>query len=317
MNMRILAVVAAGFLLTGAGRFAGEGERFSAHTIYRQRRVAVPKPAMPRAEHVVHDQPRAVAPHVDERGARISAPAAAAPPAHHAEVVRSAQFTRGVTRVERTEVVPNRYFWHNDGGIRYSHFYDGRNHWYGFYHGPTFYWTRFHHNRWWWFDAHFGRWVFWWDGFWWWPGPGGLAYVYVDNAYYPYEGAGVTVQNPETMPAPASVPAPGQGAEAVSPDGRRMVEISGADGQAFLYDKTVTPPSYLMYLGKGASKVRYSGGTGGAPLQILVEFKDDTFALFDADGKSQKAAVTAAAPEGEAPPAPDSIPPPPDSAPGQ
>jgi hypothetical protein len=65
------------------------------------------------------------------------------------------------------------------------------------------------------------------------------------------------------------------------------------------------------------SKVRYSGGTAAAPLQILVEYKDDTFAMFDADGNSQKSAVQAAESKEAAPAVPDSIPAQPTSAPGQ
>ncbi len=96
-----------------------------------------------------------------------------------------------------------------------------------------------------------------------------------------------------------------------------MVQVFGADGQAFLYDKTSTPPTFLKYLGQGVSKVRFSGGTAGAPVQILVEFKDDTFALFDANGNSQSASVKSEESTSTPPPAPDSIPPAPTSAPGQ
>jgi hypothetical protein len=66
------------------------------------------------------------------------------------------------------------------------------------------------------------------------------------------------------------------------------------------------------------TQVRFSGGTAGAPSQILVEYKDNTFALFDADGNSQSSAVQAEGATAPAPPeTPDSIPPPPTSAPGQ
>jgi len=40
----------------------------------------------------------------------------------------------------------------------------------------------------------------------------------------------------------------------------------------------------LKYLGKNAEKVRFSGGKEGAPLRILVDFKDGSFSLFDKDG---------------------------------
>lgn len=96
-----------------------------------------------------------------------------------------------------------------------------------------------------------------------------------------------------------------------------MVQISGSNGDAFLYDNTATPPSFVKFLGTGASKVRFSGGTAGAPLQILVEYKDDTFALFDMDGTSQSSAVKAAEPQAPPLAKPDAIPPMPTSAPGQ
>ena len=294
----------------------GGGRGYSgSHTVYRRQRVSIPRPSMP--SHVVNDRARASYPERDGSGARISQRAAATPPTQHAAVARNAGFAHNMGSLERTEVVPNHYYWHNDGGIRYSHYYDGHYHWYGFYHGPNFYWTRYYGNRWWWFDANLGgRWVFWWDGFWWWAGPGGVPYVYADNSYYPYEDSGVTVEHEEDMPAPASVPAPDKGSTTSSPDGRRMAQVFGSDSQAFLYDKTATPPVFLKYLGQGVSKVRFSGGTAGTPLQVLVEYKDNTFALFDEDGNSQSSAVKSAETK-NTPPIPDSVPPPPNSAPGQ
>src|SRR6185312_3403334 len=218
---------------------------------------------------------------------------------------------------QRTEIVPNRYYWHNDHGVHYSNYYDGHHHWYGFYHGPPFYWTRYYGNYWWWYDPLYARWVFWSNGYWWWPGPGGAPYVYVDNAYYPYSDAGVTIEHVAEQPAPASLPDAGSGSTVNSPDGKRMVQIFGDDAQAFLYDKTETPPKFLRYLGAGAAKVRFSTGAAGTP-QVLVEYKDDTFSLFDQDGNSQSAEVKQEESASPAPPpdTPDSIPPPPTSAPG-
>jgi hypothetical protein len=309
-----LAIFAAALLFVGAGREGGGG-RSSGGSVYRRRRVAVPRTAMPKAQRSVSGKGRAAYPEKDETGARISKPAATAPPAHHADVVRNTGFARNRVQLERTETARNHYYWHNENGMRYSHYYDGRNHWYGFYHGPTFYWTRFYGNLWWWRDPVYSRWVFWGNGFWWWDGPGGVPYVYIDNGYYPYEGAGVTVEHAENQVPPASIPAPDKGSTTASPDGRRMVQVFGSDAQAFVYDKTVSPPTFMKYLGQGVSKVRFSGGTAGAPLQILVEFKDDTFALFDADGNSQSSAIKTDEATG-APPA-AAAPPPPTSAPGQ
>jgi hypothetical protein len=321
MLLATLTIIAAALPLMGRGRGGGGGGGggfgggSSQTKIYRRSRVAVPKPSMP--SHVVSGQGRSAYPERDESGARISKPAATAPPSHHASVVQNTTVVRNIQSQQRGEMTPNHYYWHNEGGMRYSHYYDGHNHWYGFYHGPTFYWTRYYGDRWWWFDGGGARWVFWWDGFWWWPGPGGAAFVYVGGNYYPYESEGVTVEHEETQVPPAAIPAPNPGAASKSPDGRRMVQLTGANGEAFLYDTTTSPPSFVKFLGGNVSKVRYSGGTAGAPLQILVEYKDDTFAMFDADGNSQSSAVQAAEPKLPPLAAPDSIPPMPTSAPGQ
>ncbi|HXT01511.1 MAG TPA: hypothetical protein VN915_12615 [Elusimicrobiota bacterium] len=301
----------------GAAAHGGGGGRSRGSTpIYRQQRVAIPRASMPSPENTVRDQARPVIPRRNESGAPITERRSAVPPSHHAAVVRNEAVVRGIQAQQRTEVVPNRYYWHNDHGVRYSHYYDGRYHWYGFYHGPTFYWTRYYGSRWWWYDPLRLRWVFWWDGFWWWPGPGGVPYVYIDNDYYPYEDNGVTVEHVTEQPAPSSMPEPGSGTTVTSPDGKRMVQIFGAEGQAFLYDKTADPPAFLKYLGQGVSQVRFSA-SGGAT-RILVEYKDNTFALFDQDGDSQSTAVKTEESTTPAPPeTPESIPPPPTSAPGQ
>jgi hypothetical protein len=70
-----------------------------------------------------------------------------------------------------------------------------------------------------------------------------------------------------------------------------MVQVLGSESQAFLYDRTASPPTFLKFLGEGATKVRFLGGTGGAPLQVLVEFEDDTFSLYDENGVSKSAGV--------------------------
>jgi hypothetical protein len=331
----LVLLSASALAVIGAGRGEGGGEGFGrggrgggrsraaaaapngGNTIYRQRRVSVPQIAMPQAQHAVRDQSRPTYPQRDAAGARITQRAAISPPSHHAAVVGNAGIVRGVGRMERNETERNHYYWHNDGGIRYSHYYDGHNHWYGFYHGPSFYWTRYYGDRWWWYDGGAGRWDFWGNGYWWWQGPGGTPYVYMDNAYYPYETAGVTVQSAEVQQSPAVVPAADRGSSTVSPDGARLVQLFGSDGQAFLYDKTASPPKYLKFLAAGVTKVRFSGGASGAPLEILVEFKDDTFAVFDAQGNSRSTAVAPATETGGPPPTPDSIPPPPSAAPGQ
>jgi hypothetical protein len=323
--MKFFLIVAAALAWAGtAGAFGGHegggreggGGGGSSGAVYHRRKVSVPAPSAP--AHGVEGANHVAYPQRDGGGRAISTPAARVPPSHHNEVVRNAAVVHGIEHQRTVENQPNHYYWHTSNGVQYSHYYDGHNHWYGFYHGPTFYWTRYNAGRWWWYDSHVSRWVYWWNGFWWWPGPAGVAYVYVDNNYYPYESEGVTVQNAVVPAAPAAVPEPSAGKNTPSPDGKRSVQVFGDDAQAFLYDTTVTPPKFLKYLGSGVAQARFSGGTAGAPLQVLVEFKDGTFALFDGEGSSQSAAVLSTQ-SGTAPPSdvPDSVPPPPSSAPGQ
>lgn len=306
----------------GGGHSAAPARSFSrpSYTVYRRQHVSIPKTTMPARGEVFRDQNRAVFPQRGTGGPRITQRAAATPPSYHLAVVQNSALVRNIRQQQRNEVIPNHYYWHNDNGIRYSHYYDGKHHWYGFYHGPTFYWTRYHGGRWWWYDVAHTRWDFWGNGYWWWVNPAGAAYVYLDNDYYPYqdEDSGVTVEDAEDQPAPAAVPAPSASGGHDSPDGRRTVQIFGDDAQAFLYDKTTTPPTFMKYLGSGVSQVRYSGGTAGKALQILVQYKDDTFAVFDGDGNSLSSVVESAESANPAPPStPDSIPPPPTTAPGE
>src|SRR5208282_807858 len=43
---------------------------------------------------------------------------------------------------------------------------------------------------------------------------------------------------------------------------------------------------------QNAASVRFSGGSSGRPLEILVNFKDGTFAVFDANGTPVEAPAT-------------------------
>ena len=156
-----------------------------------------------------------------------------------------------IQRREGVETEPLRYYWHGSGDGLYSHYYDGRVHWYGYPYEESFFWMRPYGGLWWTWDARFSRWSYWNDGFWWWPGPGGVQYVFVDNDYYQYDAV---------RRAPAAAPAAtgdGRGAWS-SPDGRRLVEIAGPGNEAILYDKSTSTPSYVKYLGKDVSKVRFS-----------------------------------------------------------
>ena len=99
-----------------------------------------------------------------------------------------------------------------------------------------------------------------------------------------------------------------------SPDGKRLVDITG-DGQAFLYDKTEAgAPKFMKYLGNGAQGVRFSGGTGDEPLRVMLELKGGGFALFD--GAGARVEISKAAQADAPPDTPDEIPPPPESSPG-
>ncbi|MBI2789537.1 MAG: hypothetical protein HYX59_12725 [Elusimicrobia bacterium] len=197
---------------------------------------------------------------------------------------------------------------------RFSHRFDGRVHWYGYPFGASYYWLRPYGGFWWMWDSGYARWVYWHDGFWWWPGPAGARFVQVGGDYYPYETVRRAWQAPSAAP-PAAAPGPWS-----SPDGRRLVEVSGPESQAVLYDKTTDPPSYIRLLGKGARRVRFTSAEKDAPPTIAVELDGGAWALFDHDGRRLDAlkpgAVPAPPPAGEAPPAlPAGLPPPPDDLP--
>ena len=234
---------------------------------------------------------------------------AAAAPSRRVGSGPGAVGVRELTRIERAETEPNHYYWHTENNTTYTHYYTGQDHWYGFYAGPTFYWTQYYGAYWWYYDPYGMRWVYWSNGFWWWPGPGGAYYVYLDDRYYPYEPyRGEAAIRRAYAEAPKEV-------TTLSPDKRRLAQIMGADAEAFLYDNTVAPPNFLKFLGRGVSKVRFTEGGKDEPARILIENKNGTFALFDADGNPQKADAD----KGDAavpPPKPASIPPAPTSAPG-
>ncbi len=177
------------------------------------------------------------------------------------------------------------------------------------YGGPRFHRTRYYGSRWWRHDTHLARWTFWSQGYWWWTGPGRVLYVYGDGDYYPYDSGRVDVARPLVPQAPppsspASTPADNEDQSLKSPDRRREVQIVGPQDEAYLYDLTSGRSTYLNRLGRQVETVRYAGGTQGKPLQILLDFQDGHFELFDANGvllTDQSAAVTE-----HSPPAPPS-----------
>ncbi len=273
----------------GAGPMGGAHVGHSPPVVIHMRQVTVPAPRQPAPSARVQSGVRPIAPPArDASGRPFRGRTATSPPAHSA-VVTNGAVVRSVQSAQRVEVVPNHFFWHDVHGNHFCHFFDGHAHWFGFYWGPAFYWTQWWGGYWWWYDPSYYRWVYWWNGYWWWPGPGGVPYAYVDNNYYPYQevtGA-VIVKNPQLDQAPPGMPAEGvPGRSFASPDHRRMVQISGDQGEAYLYDSSRGSPSYMAYLARGARQARFSGGTEGRPLRILLDFSDGSFALYDEQGRS-------------------------------
>lgn len=212
---------------------------------------------------------------------------------------RNSGFSRGIVARQGIERVPNHYYYHSEGGYRYWHYYDHAGlHWYGLYFGPRFFWFPFYAGYWWWWDVNYARWVYWHDGYWWYYGPGGVVYIDVNDQYMSYdqyrqqEAAANSAQDIPTPPsAPPSAPpevassnTPAtSGSTWKSPDGKRLVQI--ASGQALLFDESTSPPSLMKTIAtKDVESVRYSGGKSGQPLQILVDYKDGSFGLFDEQG---------------------------------
>jgi len=301
----------------GGGGFTGgnrEESNFSGggRSVFRMQNISMSRPERLEPARIVNDNRRIEEPSRFGNGEQIRARSARIPPAHHAEIMHNDGILRSIGHEQGAERARGRYYWHENGGRRYAHYFDSAGiDWYGFYFGPAFYWTRYYGDHWWWYDPGYARWVFWWNGYWWWQGPGGMDYVYRDNNYYPYEEGGITVQKSTTVApvSPAEAGAvPGEGKQWTSPDLQRMVEVTGSQDAAFLYDRSTGKPVYMNYLGRDVAKVRFSGGVTGQPLQILLDFKDDTYALFDEDGKSVQPQ-----PEVSVPPLPTL---PPGSAPG-
>ena len=286
--------------------------------VIKMRKMEVPAQqprACDRADSVIRERPRAMPEAKGWKGRGPAQPRATQPPAEHTTIVRDQRVVDDIVREQRVEVVPRKYYWHRDHGVRYAHYYDGY-HWYGFYHGPRFYWTRYWADHWWWYDPVYARWVFWHDGYWWWNGPRGAFFVYVDNSYYPYQPGGVVVKQPEVEAPPQSAPtSSSEGRTFPSPDKKREVQVYGDRQEAFLYDTTGKAPAFLTFLGASVKGVRFSGGESGKPLRILLDFNDGRFALFDKDGKpvdgsaAETQAAAPALPASAPPEAPPSPPP--------
>ncbi|MBI3553435.1 MAG: hypothetical protein HY077_13145 [Elusimicrobia bacterium] len=224
-------------------------------------------------------------PATDERGAPLQAkPLAQAP--QHDVVVANAPLMSKVVVLNRSELKPNQYYWHNDGGLRYCHYRDRwGSQWYGFYSGPTYYWTRYNAGYWWWYDQSLARWLYWNGGHWWWQGPYQAIYVYNNNTYVPDNTAPAA---PPTVSAPA---APKEteaqnGDTYFSPDGSRLVQIYGNRHEAFLYARYQgEDPHFLAFLERDVTRVQFSDTKDPDQLQILLFHTDGTFSLLDSHGR--------------------------------
>jgi hypothetical protein len=144
--------------------------------------------------------------------------------------------------------------------------------------GSSYFWTRYWGNHMWWYDPVYFRWCYWWDGGWWWQDPYHVNVVYVyNNGNYVSTSAGagvdVAVANPS---APARI--------FTSPDGSRMVKVTGSAQDAFLYDTSSTPSFQPIYLASGVKDVKLSNTTNGRPLQVMLILNDGSFDLFDDQG---------------------------------
>jgi hypothetical protein len=253
-------------------------------------------------DHAVRERPRFDTTNRGGGGRFNRERAVTSPPGDHTVIVRNTAIVNHINQQRRVEVVPNRTYWHREGRSRYAHTYDHGLHWYGFYDGPSFYWTCLYGDRWWWYDVNLGRWDFWRDGYWWWPAPGGVIYVYRNDNYYPYEESGLSVGKPEPSAPPVTAPSAGTGTTVKSPDKRRMVQIYGEEFEAFLYDTTGVKPVYLKHLGQSVDRARFLGGVDSKPLQVLLDYKDGAFALFSENGDPLETGAAADKPSSTTPP---------------
>lgn len=198
----------------------------------------------------------------------------------HMNLVMGAGFNRTVVNFNVTENMPGRYYWHAYNGFNYCHYYYGGYHWYGWYFGNSYFWTRYWGNHFWWYDPVYFRWCYWWDGGWWWQDPYHINVVYVyDNGNYvsTSAGAGVNVAVEGNPSAP--------GARVFnSPDGSRMIKVTGSAQDAFLYDTSSSPSFQPIYLASGVKDVKISNTTNGRPLQVMLILNDGSFDLFDNQG---------------------------------
>jgi hypothetical protein len=224
-------------------------------------------------------------------------------------VVGRAQVTAQINVFNRTEVVPNHYYWHTYNGWNYCHYYDPYGyHWYGWYVGGSCFWSRYWGGNWWWWDPTYYHWCYWHDGWWWWQDPANVDVVYVyDNGSYVNAGsvgetasASAPSESPsgEGMQAPAPSSADNStstnmAAKPLSPlsvdkvvnskDGTRQVKIVGGD--AFLYDTVAEDnDSKPVFLSDNVKDIKFISGNAGAPPRVMVTLTDGTLQTYDSDG---------------------------------
>lgn len=207
---------------------------------------------------------------------------------HFTNVTLNVSFNNEIRGYNAHETMSNHYYWHSGNGYNYCHYYDPSGyHWYGWYFGSNFLWTRYYSDRWWWYDNSFDRWCYWNNGGWWWQDPVRPSVVYIyNNDHYDRATADDSSQSDSSAP-------PSQGSTSLnvykSKDQTRTVKIFGDQREAFLYDTGSQDPFKPMYLGSNVKEVKFSNTYSGKPLQIMLIFKDDTFASFDANGNPLQA----------------------------
>jgi len=200
--------------------------------------------------------------------------------AHMSLVARPESMHRFEER-EGMEHERNHYYWHDEGGYRYCHYYDPYGyHWYGWYVGDSCLWVRFYSDHWWNYDRDYDRWMYWNDGRWWWQDPSGVVYLYNDGEYIPTQPVvQASVSFNEAPPSP--------GGTFDSPDGARRVKlVTDGSGDAFLYDTTDPPAFSPVYLGGQVQGVRFSDTSQGQPLEIQLTKSDGSTSIVDQFGHS-------------------------------
>ena len=172
-------------------------------------RRSFPRPSVIRdAGRLVRDGRFIPPPRRDWTGAKIAGQPLHQPPSPRIIAFNNPVFRQRVATQRTSEMRRGRYYWHNDGGVRYCLYRDAAGvRWYGFYSGSTYYWTRLQYGRWWWYDPLWQRWVYYGNGYWWWQNPASpqTIYVYSDGVYEPYGGP--VIDEPIMTIAASSAPA--------------------------------------------------------------------------------------------------------------